>query len=331
MADPKHTTDTDLVVVKLNTARLALSQAKTIQDAKQVIDIAGAMEVYAKRQQLGQDAIDYAHAIKIEALRRVGELLQASDRNEGRPGPGRGKAGTPAAPALSSAPPTLADLGIDKKLSSLAQKLADLPEIQFAQVAEGVTSVAAAIREVKKEQAKAVVLPTTTRYRVIYADPPWRYADKCDAGSVQSGGAETHYPSMSVTELCALPVTAMAEDDAVLFLWTTSPLLFECAPVIEAWDFAYKASFVWDKVRHNMGHYNSVRHELLLIATRGKCQPDVPKLFDSVVTEERTRHSVKPESFRTIIDTIYPTGRRIELFRRGPTVKGWDAWGNEAV
>ena len=329
MATSKNTTETDLVVVKLNTARLALSEAKTIQDAKQVIDVAAAMEVYAKRQQLGQDAIDYAHAIKIEALRRVGELLQATDRNTGAAGIG------PPIAVLGrnrnqDAPPTLAELGIDKKLSSLAQKLADLPPEAFAHVAEGARSVAAAIREVKKEQAKKVAPPSGRRYRVIYADPPWRYSDKCDAGSVQSRGAEHHYPSMSITELCALPIEAVAEDDAVLFLWTTSPLLFECAAVIDAWGFAYRASFVWDKVKHNMGHYNSVRHEFLLVCIRGSCRPDVRKLFDSVVVEERTAHSAKPETFRAMIDTLYPRGERIELFARGAAAKGWATWGNQA-
>jgi N6-adenosine-specific RNA methylase IME4 len=77
-----------------------------------------------------------------------------------------------------------------------------------------------------------------------------------------------------------------------------------------------------------MGHYNSVRHELLLIATKGKCTPQVRKLFDSVVSEVRTEHSKKPQVFRDIINTIYPNGNRIELFARQKT-DGWDVWGNE--
>jgi len=99
--------------------------------------------------------------------------------------------------------------------------------------------------------------------------------------------------------------------------------------VITAWGFDYKASFVWDKIKHNMGHYNSVRHEFLLVCTRGSCMPDNPQLFDSVQSIERTEHSVKPEEFRTIIDTIYPNGRRIELFARRPA-EGWEVWGNES-
>lgn len=54
----------------------------------------------------------------------------------------------------------------------------------------------------------------------------------------------------------------------------------------------------------------------------------MPKLFDSVQSIERTEHSRKPEEFRTIIDTIYPQGRRIELFARS-AAPGWDVWGNE--
>jgi N6-adenosine-specific RNA methylase IME4 len=136
-------------------------------------------------------------------------------------------------------------------------------------------------------------------------------------------------PTMSLSEICALPIREMAENDAVLFLWVTSPLALKVADVISAWGFEYKAQFVWDKVKHNMGHYNSVRHELLYICTRGSCQPDVLTLIDSVQEIERTEHSRKPEKFYDIIDTIYPHGSRIELFQRASR-KGWPGWGAEA-
>ena len=127
-----------------------------------------------------------------------------------------------------------------------------------------------------------------------------------------------------------MPVPETLDENAVLFLWTTSPLLEEAFAVIRAWGFKYKASFVWDKIKHNMGHYNSVRHEFLLIATRGSCTPDVSKLFDSVVSVERSaKHSEKPEIFREMIDTLYTSGRKIELFAR-KSVPGWDVWGNQS-
>jgi len=164
------------------------------------------------------------------------------------------------------------------------------------------------------------------KYTVIYADPAWSYNDKQDC--IYRGGAVKHYTTMSIKQICELPIKEMTEKDSVLFLWVTSPLLESSFEVIKAWGFKYKSSFIWDKIKHNMGHYNSVRHEILLIATKGRCTPQVRKLFDSVVSVERTVHSQKPNDFRTIIDTIYPNGNRVELFAR-KNYEGWDAWGNE--
>jgi len=167
------------------------------------------------------------------------------------------------------------------------------------------------------------------KYQVILADPPWTYNDKCNEGAIQSAGADKHYPTMKLQEICDLPINRLAADNAVLFIWTTSPLLEDVFQVINAWGFRYVASFVWDKIKHNMGHYNSVRHEFLLIAVRGSCTPDNLKLFDSVQSIERTKHSEKPTVFYEIIETLY-LGKKIELFARGRNKReGWASWGLE--
>lgn len=191
-----------------------------------------------------------------------------------------------------------------------------------------------AFRALKREQRKGQYLQrkqdagnVSGTYRVIYADPPWQYND---SGLDEYGHAERHYDTMSIDELCELPVSGIAEDDAVLFLWATSPLLEDAFRVIKAGDFAYKTSFVWDKVKHNFGHYNSVRHEFLVVATRGSCLPDNNRLYDSVVSIERTdKHSEKPDQFRRMIDDLHPNGPRIELFAR-TAPEGWSVWGDEA-
>jgi len=211
-----------------------------------------------------------------------------------------------------------------EKGDKLAKKAAD-------NIAKGELSITKAKvylrRQEIKEKARPVE-PPEGKYRIIYADPPWNYDDKRDG---KTTGAEDHYPSMTIEELCNLPVKELAEENAVLFLWVTSPLLEECFKVINAWGFKYKTSFVWDKVKHNMGHYNSVRHEFLLVCIRGSCKPDNPKLYDSVQSIERTIHSKKPEEFRDIIDDLYIHGKRIELFARaGEVPAGWEVWGNEA-
>ncbi len=39
------------------------------------------------------------------------------------------------------------------------------------------------------------------KYDIIYADPPWSYSDKgCN------GNAAEHYPTMTVDEICKMPV-----------------------------------------------------------------------------------------------------------------------------
>ena len=199
---------------------------------------------------------------------------------------------------------------------------------KVAAVEKGDKTLSQVIREVKHEEAKANTKPLPDgKYRVFYADPPWSYGNS-GSGIDQYGPAERHYSAMTIAELCAMDVKDIAADNAVLFLWVTSPLLDECWPVIKAWGFEYKTSFVWDKIKHNFGHYNSVRHELLLVCTRGSCTPDTKELIDSVQTIERGEHSEKPERFREIIEQLYPTGKRIELFARKKT-KGWMTYGNE--
>ncbi len=183
------------------------------------------------------------------------------------------------------------------------------------------------IKDNSSESQSVDIYSINKKYRVIYADPAWSYNDKCENGGVQARGANGVYPTMSISEICKLPVKSIADDNAVLFLWVTSPLLEECFEVIKAWGFKYKSSFVWDKIQHNMGHYNSVRHELLLICTKGSCTPDNKKLFDSVQSIERLEHSKKPEEFRNIINELYLFGNKIELFSRN-VVNGWDCWGN---
>ena len=179
--------------------------------------------------------------------------------------------------------------------------------------------------EKPKTSAHIDLFTTDKKYRVVYADPPWQYNDKQDTSKL--GGAEKKYPTMPLKDICSLPVPT--EGNAVLFLWVTSPMLEDAFQVIHAWGFSYKSSFIWDKVAHNMGHYNSVRHEFLLICTKGSCTPDVPKLLDSVVSIERTEHSVKPKEFRDMIDMLYPVGERLEMFAR-EAYPGWDVWGNMA-
>lgn len=172
-------------------------------------------------------------------------------------------------------------------------------------------------------------------YRIIYADPPWKYGDSGATADGSLGKAARHYPSMTIEELCRLPVQAHAMPNAILFMWVTAPMLLENPgprEVIEAWGFTPKTGRVWDKVRGMHGHYAThIVHEHLIIATRGSCLPDVPTPEDkSVFTERRSNvHSEKPESVRKWIEAHWTRGPYVELFGR-KKVAGWDVFGNDS-
>ena len=218
-----------------------------------------------------------------------------------------------------------AEAHVSSSTMARAEFIAKRPEIA-EKVVSGEMKPSEAIRQIKRDRIEKEAPAPTGKYRVIYADPPWSYGNTQPDYHTEQ---RDHYPVMPLSDICAIPVREWAEDDAVLFLWVTSPILEESFQVIRAWGFKYKASFVWDKVHHNMGHYNSVRHEFLLVCVRGSCQPDVRKLFDSVQSIERTEHSKKPAEFYGIIETIYTNGDRLEMFARNPR-EGWKGYGHQA-
>lgn len=166
-------------------------------------------------------------------------------------------------------------------------------------------------------------------YPVIYADFPWIYDNRQPSGS----NAQRHFPGLTIEQGIDLPVKAHARPNSVLFFWSTAPLLLELPgprEIIHAWGFTPKTQIIWDKVDHNVGSYVSVRHEILIVATRGSMTPDRPTpMIDSVVTVKKSNvHSGKPEEFRKIIERMYD-GPYLELFGR-EKVKGWDVFGNDA-
>jgi phage N-6-adenine-methyltransferase len=134
---------TDLVLLKLDSARFALSEAKTIQETKKILDVASAAEILAKRQQLGEEAISYATSIKVEALKQLGMMLKETPKNEGGWRQKKASCSTELEP--QELPPTLADMGLDKKTSKLAQDIANLPDKQLEAVKNGVVSLSRAV------------------------------------------------------------------------------------------------------------------------------------------------------------------------------------------
>jgi N6-adenosine-specific RNA methylase IME4 len=139
---------------------------------------------------------------------------------------------------------------------------------------------------------------------------------------------ENHYPTLTLKEICALRPPAASS--AVLFLWATVPMLPQALEVMHAWGFRYKSHFVWIKHRNGTGYWNRNRHELLLVGTRGRIPAPAPGTqWSSAIAAQAGRHSAKPPLYREIIETLFPTLPKLELFARGKPAPGWEAWGNE--
>jgi len=179
------------------------------------------------------------------------------------------------------------------------------------------------------------------KYQIIYADPPWSYYNdstaKPDCTTVK-GMRRPPYPVMSSIEIKTLPVKEIADDNAILFIWTTDYHLVKCLEIITAWGFEYKTvGFAWAKKNKKgeqvcfMGAYTMKSGiELCLLATRGKDAHKFVKKHNvmSYIESQRIEHSKKPDEVRTQIVELLGDLPRIELFARQKT-EGWDVWGNE--
>ena len=167
-------------------------------------------------------------------------------------------------------------------------------------------------------------------YQIIYADPPWNYADQGCQGTMAN-----HYKGMTLEAIKSLPVPSIVEDNAILFLWSTFPMLREALEIITAWGFNYKSiGFLWVKLnKRNMGAFYGLGRwtrgntEPCLLATRGKPKRITKDVFQLIMTP-RQEHSRKPQEVRERIVRLMGDLPRIELFARRK-VEGWDCWGNE--
>jgi N6-adenosine-specific RNA methylase IME4 len=202
------------------------------------------------------------------------------------------------------------------------------PEMQRKDIAHEAARVERNAKLAEIAQGNAP-LGLAEHYPVILADPPWRYENPPMGATGRA--IENHYPTMTLADICALPVSGLATPDAVLFLWATAPKLAECLEVIRAWDFTYRTHLVWVKDKIGMGYHVRNQHELLLIAKRGEVPAPPPEARpSSVLYAPRAEHSVKPPETYRIIESMYPDLPRIELFARAPQ-DGWASWGNQAV
>jgi N6-adenosine-specific RNA methylase IME4 len=176
-------------------------------------------------------------------------------------------------------------------------------------------------------------------FGAIYADPPWDF--KTWTGAPNERGPQTHYSTMTMDEIAALPVGELAADDCVLFMWVCWPTLLAVPAIFDAWGFTYKTcAFSWIKANNlqpdmfadnapvhvGLGYWTRANSEVCLLATRGK-----PKRLNADVRqgiiEPRREHSRKPDCVPSRIERLV-AGPYLELFARTQR-ENWTVWGNQ--
>ena len=146
------------------------------------------------------------------------------------------------------------------------------------------------------------------------------------------GSSAMQYGSMSILDLCAMPVKEVADDNAHLYLWTTNAFMREAHEIAESWGFQVKTILTWVKTKADntpsmkMGYYYRGATEHILFAVRGKLRllgPPAP----TAILHSRLGHSVKPDVFYSLVEAQSPSPY-LELFSRRRR-SGWSHWGNE--
>lgn len=171
------------------------------------------------------------------------------------------------------------------------------------------------------------------KFPVIYADPAWTFKTYSAKGEDKS--PSKHYKTMSIADICALPVKEVAAKDSILLMWVYQPLLPEAFEVMDAWGFDYKSiAFVWDKLtkhgkKHmSTGYYTRAGMEMVLLGRRGNPprvkDRGVRQVFQSTVRE----HSRKPDEVYDFIERLYD-GPYLEMFARNTYRKDWTKVGDE--
>ena len=332
-------------LVLLTRAERMLAEARDIDTVRDLRDKAQAAKAWAKKAGVSKKIILHAATIKVQAERRLGEMLQELPLAKAAPG-NQYRAKTLDRSQTATGPVRLQDLGITKSDSSRAQQIARLPAATFHRYVERTVKAgqeptsAGLLRLAKEQNAQTTATPRGNpgprvihslqslvkagrRFGTIYADPPWSFHDRASRGA-----ANNHYPTMTLRQILMEPVAGLAAEASHLHLWCPSAILPDALQVVAAWGFEYRSTFVWVKPQLGVGHYWRCSHEILLLAIRGNL-PFRDHSQRSWIQADRRRHSEKPDEVRTLIEKVSP-GPYLELYGRVvPDNPDWTVYGNQ--
>jgi N6-adenosine-specific RNA methylase IME4 len=173
-------------------------------------------------------------------------------------------------------------------------------------------------------------------YDITYTDPPWpqRKGGK-KLVRPNSSGMELNYATMtleSIRNIHRIYFEQVNERHNV-FIWTIDKFLFETERMMTELGYRVHARIIWDKVTGIPAAF-TVRfaHEYLLWCYKpGKMLKPTDSMrgkYSTVLREQVTAHSRKPECAYEMIENMFPNAKKLEMFARNYR-GGWDAMGNE--
>jgi len=174
------------------------------------------------------------------------------------------------------------------------------------------------------------------KYSVIYTDPPWKQNKGSTRKCRPNQGKELDYPTLSMGEIKVLHSKVfnnLCETKHNIFMWTIDKFLHDTEKMMSELGYTLHARIIWDK-GNGIAPAFTVRfsHEYLLwFYKKGKmlmpCKEQRGK-FSTVLREPSTYHSKKPQCAYEMLETMFPTAEKLELFARNKR-DGWTSWGNE--
>jgi hypothetical protein len=158
-------------------ARREIAEAKTVDQVKHILAMATGLAAAAHKATDTEMEAEAA-ALRFEAERRLGQLMQVQKEMIGLSRGGRPKTGFSKNP-VSDQPGTLAEAGIDKNLAHRARKAADMSEAEAKEVAEALRAAAPPRRKKPKAKRSAVSQDMGLKFFTEHVVALRRFTKKC--------------------------------------------------------------------------------------------------------------------------------------------------------
>lgn len=335
---PQKKSPQETALVKLSQIERLLEEASTLSEIKQVVNMGEAARQCAKLAKMSTADCNKYAALKLRAQRKAGKMLEGLEKSKG----GRPENSDQAGRSLSAYSSLLIEETIPPTTARRWQTIARIdPKFFDARIDEILSddmvselTTAWLLAEWKKssrqdeiqeqwDEIKSSPPPDPKgTFGVISLDPPWPYGTEYDP---EGRRAANPYPEMSLEQIAALELPA--DDDCILWLWTTHKFMRHSFALLDGWGFRDVAILTWEKSRMGLGSWLRSQTEFCIMAVRGSPKIDLTNQT-TILHGELREHSRKPDEFYAMVESLCLSGSRLDFFAREAR-PGWCAFGND--